>query len=289
MNKVSDLNLALACHDAGIVPSLSIYSNTEFNFDKTESYYNSTALRDVDEFMQKTGSDEICFAFHASLVYSDRFFNRFLKTKNRLIELLDWTKSDVLDQKVVERLSELQAQGRKIGLKFNKSSTVRHKIDFKNLLDLTDHYVLKGSEGAGLVGEETTSELVKNVRTLSTKNIVASGGITSSEDIKRIMALGANSVGIGTLFAMSEESRIPKEVKLKLLEKTKEDLIKVQGTHQGIMFTSITDHSNDNLDKSLVTGIQTGEQGHINMGNALLTIDEILPLKDIVARLVKDL
>lgn len=289
MNKVSDLNLALACYNAGITPSLSIYSNVEFDMTKKDSYYNIDALTDVDRFMERTGSNEISFAFEVKLLHDDLFFDRMLKTNNRLIEILDWAREDVLDQKIISRLKQLKEQGRKIGLKVNSSAVANHTIPRTNLIDTSDHYILKGSEGAGLVGEETITQLIANVRSVSTKNIIATGGISNSADIKKMFSLGANAVGIGTMFAMSEESRIPKEVKLKLLEKAKEDLIKVNGSHRGIMFTAITEHSNDNLDKSLVKGIETGQEGHINAGNSILNITEIRPLKDIVAELVKDL
>ncbi len=51
MNKVSDLKLALACHAAGIVPSLSVYSNTEF-VENSENYYNNEAINELDEFIE---------------------------------------------------------------------------------------------------------------------------------------------------------------------------------------------------------------------------------------------
>lgn len=289
MNKVSDLKLALACHDAGIVPSLSIYSNTEYVIENKETYYNHSALNEVDEFMAKTGSNEISFAFHVRLLHSDKFFNRILRTKNRLIELLDWGLIDVLDHKILDRLTELQSQGRIVGLKFNNSSRVAHSIETKNIIDTSDYYILKGNEGAGMVGDATIDELTVEVKKLSSKKIVSTGGITSSHDVSRVLSLGADAVGIGTLFAMSEESRIPTDVKLKLLEKTKADLMKVAGTHQGIKFSDVPEHSNHNLDKSLVNGIETGQAGHINIGIAISAITEIRPIKDIVAQLVSEL
>lgn len=289
MNKVSDLNLALACYDAGIVPSLSVYSNTEF-VENSENYYNNEAVNELNEFIEKTSSNEISFAFHASLLHNDTFFSQILKSKNRLLEIIDWKKEDIKDNKILDRILELQSQNKKVGLKINVNKLMLLKnIDPKNLILLVDYYLLKGSEGAGQVGAETIDDLTKGVRKESSKDLIATGGITTSADINRLLFLGANAVGIGTLFAMSEESRIPKEVKLTLLEKTKKDIIKVNGTHRGIMFSSITEHSNDNLDKSLVKGIETGKEGHINMGNAILNINEILPVKDIVATLVKDL
>lgn len=289
MNKVSDLKLALACHAACIVPSLSVYSNTEF-VENSENYYNNEAINELDEFIEKTSSNEISFAFQANLLHNDSFFNQILKSKNRLIEIIDWRKEDIKDNKILDRIISLQSQNKKVGLKINTNKLMLlRNADPRNLILLVDYYLLKGSEGAGQVGLETIDDLTAGIRKESSKDLIATGGVSTSADINRLISIGANAVGIGTLFAMSEESRIPKEVKLSLLEKTKNDIIKVNGTHRGIMFSHVEEHSNDNLDKSLVRGIETGKEGHINMGNAILNINKVLPLKDIVSLLVKDL
>lgn len=286
MNKVSDLKLALACHAAGIVPSLSIYNNSGYVFENEKEYYNYNVLKEIDHFIETTGSNEISLAIHASVLHNDMVFNLIKKSKNRLIEILDWVRTDVLDEKLLARLSELQAQGKKVSLKFNRSSVFNHSLTRKNLIDQSDFCLLKGNQGAGLVSDETLDELIVNVKKTTDKKIIATGGIANSADIKRVMSLGADAVGIGTLFALSEESRIPYDVKLKLLEKNKQDLVKVNSTHRGIMFSSIAEHSNNNLDKSLVTGIQTGTQGHINIGSGISEVFEIKPLKDIVDQLL---
>ena len=289
MNKVSDLKLALACHDAGIVPSLSVYSNTEF-VENSENYYNKKAVNDIDEFIEKTSSNEISFAFQANCLHNDLFFHRISKSKNRLIEIIDWNKENIKDNKILDRIISLQSQNKKVGLKINTNVLMLlGNLDPRNLILLVDYYLLKGSDGAGQVGSATIDDLTAGFRKDSSKDLIATGGVSTLADINRLISLGANAVGIGTLFAMSEESRIPKEVKLALLEKTKNDIIKVNGTHRGIMFSHIAEHSNENLDQSLVRGIETGKEGHINMGNAILNIKEILPLKDIVSFLVKDL
>ena len=55
MNQVSDLKLAIACHDAGILPSLSVYnyslSNTDINLKELEN--------DVKQFQDTTGTTDI--------------------------------------------------------------------------------------------------------------------------------------------------------------------------------------------------------------------------------------
>ncbi len=291
MNKVSDLKLALACYRAGIVPSLSIYNNSSYNV-FSENYYNNNALMEVEEFIDNTGSTEISFAFDADMIANDKFFEEVLKAKNRLIEIIDWNRTHLFNQQVIDRLSELQKQGKQISLKMNRSAILKLSKQEKNLIEMTDSFLLKGSEGAGQSSVETVRELTTNSKEIlrnkgSNQQIIASGGVSTAKDVKDLLTLGADAVGIGTLFALSEESSIPYEVKMRLLEKTKEDLVKVGNTHRGVMFSSVTEHSNNNLDKSLVVGVSTGQQGHINIGNAISEINEIRPLKDIVEEIME--
>ncbi len=293
MNKVSDLKLALACYHAGIVPSLSIYNNSVYDA-FAKDYYNNNALQEVEEFINKTGSTEISFAFDADMIGNDIFFEEVYRANNRLIEIIDWNRTHLFNQQVLDRIAELQKQGKQISLKTNRSAILKLSKQERNIIEMADSYLLKGSEGAGQSSTETIRELVTSSKEIlknkaSNQKIIASGGVATAQDMRDLLNSGADAVGIGTLFALSEEATIPHEVKLKLLAKTKEDLIKVGTTHRGVMFSSVTEHSNNNLDKSLVVGVKTGQQGHINIGNAISVINEIKPLRDIVEQLVEGL
>jgi hypothetical protein len=293
MNKVSDLKLALACYHAGIVPSLSIYNNSVYDA-FAKDYYNNNALQEVEEFINKTGSTEISFAFDADMIGNDTFFEEVYRANNRLIEIIDWNRTHLFNQQVLDRIAELQKQGKQISLKTNRSAILKLSKQERNIIEMADSYLLKGSEGAGQSSTETIRELVTSSKEIlknkaSNQKIIASGGVATAQDMRDLLNSGADAVGIGTLFALSEEATIPHEVKLKLLAKTKEDLIKVGTTHRGVMFSSVTEHSNNNLDKSLVVGVKTGQQGHINIGNAISVINEIKPLRDIVEQLVEGL
>ncbi len=71
-----------------------------------------------------------------------------------------------------------------------------------------DAVVAEGFEAGGHNGREetTTLTLIPQVRRATTLPLIAAGGIGSGEAILAAMALGAEGVQIGTLFALTEES-----------------------------------------------------------------------------------
>ena len=71
-----------------------------------------------------------------------------------------------------------------------------------------DAVVCEGFEAGGHNGREetTTMTLIPQVRKATSLPLIAAGGIASGEAIFAAMALGAEGVQIGTLFALTEES-----------------------------------------------------------------------------------
>lgn len=71
-----------------------------------------------------------------------------------------------------------------------------------------DAVVCEGFEAGGHNGKEetTTMTLIPQVRKATSLPLIAAGGIASGEAIFAAMALGAEGVQIGTLFALTEES-----------------------------------------------------------------------------------
>lgn len=71
-----------------------------------------------------------------------------------------------------------------------------------------DAIVAEGFEAGGHNGREetTTLTLIPQVRRATTLPLIAAGGIGSGEAVLAAMALGAEGVQIGTLFALTEES-----------------------------------------------------------------------------------
>ena len=71
-----------------------------------------------------------------------------------------------------------------------------------------DAVVAEGFEAGGHNGREetTTLTLIPQVRQATTLPLIAAGGIASGQAIFAAMALGADGVQIGTLFALTQES-----------------------------------------------------------------------------------
>jgi hypothetical protein len=120
-------------------------------------------------------------------------------------------------------------------------------------------------------------------------NIIPSGGISTSEQVNYYMAHGAMAVGIGTLFAASEESPVSLETKLKIVDSTSEDLKRIgKLNHQGLLFKNIENDDNNN-NQSLRQGMNNPSNGCIYAGAGIDSVTEILPVKEIVQRLVSNL
>lgn len=79
-----------------------------------------------------------------------------------------------------------------------------------------DAIVAEGFEAGGHNGREetTTMALIPIIRKITSLPIMAAGGIGSGEQMLAAMALGADGVQIGSLFALSEESSAHEAFKL---------------------------------------------------------------------------
>lgn len=83
-----------------------------------------------------------------------------------------------------------------------------------------DAVVAEGFEAGGHNGREetTTMTLIPQVRKATTLPLIAAGGIASGQALLAAMALGAEGVQCGTVFAMSKESSAAEEFKARCTE-----------------------------------------------------------------------
>lgn len=83
-----------------------------------------------------------------------------------------------------------------------------------------DAIVAEGFEAGGHNGREetTTMTLIPQVRQATTLPLIAAGGIGSGQALAAAIALGADGVQIGTLFALSEESSAAEAFKKRCTE-----------------------------------------------------------------------
>jgi NAD(P)H-dependent flavin oxidoreductase YrpB (nitropropane dioxygenase family) len=268
MNGVSDLKLAVACAQAGIVPSLFLHPFTNIgDFSKS-----------VTEVLSH------CSNIHVSSSLKDITTNADLIKKLGIthIEILEFENSDISDDNKII-INDLRANGIKVILKI----LLTHVID--QFIDIIDVVTIKGSEGAGRSAKDIKLEdaILEIKSKYPNLKIIASGGVKNKNDIDSLLTLGACAVSIGTLFAMSKESPIPHSVKNKLLQSTSDDIrrLKTGARQRAIIFDEQTSDDFNNT-HGLYSGLQTGTAGHIFVGNALDTITDILSVQEIVDCLV---
>lgn len=171
-----------------------------------------------------------------------------------------------------------------------------------------DAVVAEGFEAGGHNGREetTTLVLIPQVRDAISLPLIAAGGIGSGKAMLAAMALGAEGVQIGTLFAVSEESSASDAFK-KLCVDLGEDgtmlaLKKISPTRliKNELFAKIAEAENrgaeaDELRELLgraasKRGIFEGdlENGELEIGQIASTIKEVKPVAQIMHELITD-
>ena len=269
MNRVSDLKLALACAEAGIIPSLIPYP--DFNL----FLQNLTVYKDTGK--------EIFAAIDLSDVVHPVYHEKILNSCITHIELIEYSVKELTEFNL-EKIQQLRNAGIKIIIK------VLSHVHVHRFLSIIDGVTVKGSEGAGrsLASTDLITEIKKIKELYPNLIIIASGGVKNKEDIDKLLSSGAHAVSIGTMFALSTESSIPESTKRILLDKKAEDITRVaHGAQQrAIVFNTGVYDGNTNNTSGLEQGIQTGNSGHIFIGNAISEVHDILSVDSIVKKLM---
>lgn len=271
MFHISDIKLALACINAGIVPGLIAYPDID------------VFLADVKTC--KKHCDEIFGSINLTDLIRNDIFKRIIESGITHIELLDYNKDQISNETIL-KIKLLRSHNIKIYIKCLSHKTLVH------YLKIIDGVTIKGPEGAGrsLADVSLIDEISKIKELYPNLEIIASGGVKNNFDIKKLMQAGAHAVSIGTLFALSKESSMPEETKIKLLTKTSADISRTKhGAKQRAIIFQDTEFDGDpNNTFGLTTGLKSGTTGHVFMGNAISEVNKILPIIDIVTRITYD-
>ena len=171
-----------------------------------------------------------------------------------------------------------------------------------------DAVVAEGFEAGGHNGREetTTMALIPQVRKAATLPLIAAGGIGSGEAMLAAMALGAEGVQMGTLFALTEESSASEAFKqrctaleegdtmltLKLISPTrlvKNDLCRriLEAEQQGTTVEALRALLGQAATKR---GIFEGDidNGELEIGQIASAIKEVRPVKAVVEQLMAE-
>lgn len=171
-----------------------------------------------------------------------------------------------------------------------------------------DAVVAEGFEAGGHNGREetTTLVLIPQVREAISLPLIAAGGIGSGKAMLAAMALGAEGVQIGTLFAVSEESSASDAFKQLCVDLGEDGtmlaLKKISPTRliKNELFAKIAEAENrgaeaDELRELLgraasKRGIFEGdlEHGELEIGQIASTIKEVKPVAQIMHELITD-
>jgi hypothetical protein len=300
MNGGSSLPLALACWEAGVFPSLyvqvyDIATNTN-NYDLLD--YT------IGEFVKSTGTTDVLVATDIFRLADPTAIKIYKKHKLTHIEIL----TESLEQrKKLETTNPHTAQLIKnydLIIK-GAQNALRPKCIVQRISFVKDNpynFILgvKGSEAAGLNSETcTTSELFDRQKAKTPDSLIMPyGGIGTPGQVADYISRGASGVVVGTLFAAAKESTLSQDVKQKMVNTHKQDLIRLPDTGQQALMLGVTEsvlnskltNFDWNRQKSLEIGLSGNAQvGHMYLGSAIDYVTEIKTVKEIVEYLTSEL
>lgn len=172
--------------------------------------------------------------------------------------------------------------------------------------------IIEGKEAGGHLGtDRSMRELVPEIRAAVSIPIIGAGGVLSGEDVADIIRMGANGVQMGTRFAASEESNAAPALKEFYLKATAEDVTLIQSP-VGLPGQAIRNPFVDRImagelpidsceaclkkckhNFCIIKALTRAQQGDVEnglvfTGENIHKIKEILHVKEIFARLIRE-
>jgi NAD(P)H-dependent flavin oxidoreductase YrpB (nitropropane dioxygenase family) len=302
MNRVSNIDLAIAVAKAGCLPSVIMvtYSSEEGTIFREEKF-----VKDMLKFRLITGGCNIIVSM--TDFFLELHHERLMKMIDLFgisyVEILPYYGNQVLNlkkgeglkentydlKKYIKHLVNIKSKGCKVIVK-----CLAYPIEpvseslVKN--GVIDAIIIKCSKGAGKASpfyDDLVKLITKIKNRYPTVHIIASGGVSTPKDIAACLEAGATAVGIGTIFALSKESRISNETKQAIISKTSKDITVIGKTGLGLNAIVIKEYrgpDDDNFSQSLDLGVK-GLGGHLYIGHGIDQVDEIFSVSDIVKRL----
>ncbi len=290
MNRVSNLELAIATSKAGAVPSISA-----FNYYTGPGKLDYNWLRkNIQQFYEQCPGQDLIISIDTQFMIDEEspMCSLLIEEKVSHVELIQVDKLFRSNEQVVtNHQSKMQDSGIKLILKVVSVPTDISRYARWAGSRQVDALGIKGPDGAGRQGDEKGIEFAINYAReyYGGIDIIAVGGIGTKSDIDSMIKLGADYVGIGTLFAATEESPLSIEAKNQLVNKNAETLgqLKTEGADQNaLIFSEYKGKDNDNNTFSLHAGITTGTTGHVFAGKGISSITSIVSVNTLVQSLV---
>lgn len=278
MNQVSTVELAIACHTAGIFPTISAFNNYKKGILQVEDFKKT-----LEQYVSVTSTSNVIASMGVIDFLKPNVLALLCDLKISHVELVDKVSHETIKPILVHKA------------KFNKHAgyVIFKALAIHDTCYPFDGFIIKGPDGAGRSAQGESNSLdtyFNNLKKIAPSvAIVPSGGISTSHQVKQWIDKGATAVGIGSLFAASIESPITQEGKEKLVNATSNDLKVLDQVNQLALVFTPFESDGDNNTYGLTKGVQTGSVGHLFMGRGVDQITEILSVNDIVQNLIKDL
>lgn len=298
MNRGSTLPLALACHEAGIHPSLVVPFPTE-GIDTYDKY--DQVDKELGEFVKCTGSSDIIFAIDPEELFDNKLMKIIKSHKISHLEIFPNLDPSTAGQGNIVR-TRLGHEGydRLLKLVFKNiyPTKIMQRVRGIGYNPFNVAYCLKGSDAGGFNSmTHTTRELFNEQQKLTPDAVlIPYGGVGTPQQVAQYLKDGATAVAVGTLLAASRESTLSMETKTAMVNSKKEDLCKLSHTNQNALILGDkqaveSEFSVDwNREYSLTNGLHGNSQvGHMYAGPAIDYVNEIKSVKEIVRYLISEL
>ena len=284
MNQASDLNLAVAVHAAGAMPTLQINRYND-NLTLNHDIINDT----LTEYSKQTGTNQVIL-----IASEEDFFDReFLK----LVRSHRVSHIEILNNSLNSSVYLFDPKW-PILMKAVKATTKIIQRSLDNALDLpwVDAYGVKGAESAGFAGQLSVSKMFDlQQQATPDKPVIPYGGIGTPKQVREYLDRGAAAVAVGTLFAATKESCLSPEAKQAMVSANSQQLTKFKENNQSALILGnkndvLDDQSTWNRDASLNLGLTgNGTQGHIYAGASIDYVTQIRSVQEVVDYLTSEL
>jgi enoyl-[acyl-carrier protein] reductase II len=278
MNQVSDLNLALAVHQAGAMPSLQIdryNKNRTINYDRVDY--------ELGEFTKQAGNGHLVLVTAPEDLLDYQFLKLIGQYNISHVEIL----GNEIDSSVHWHRPQIS-----VGIKLLKKTT---KILTRTMSSATfnpwaDAVCIKGKESAGFAGNVSVSELFDQYQAVVNTPLIPYGGIGTPAQVKNYIDRGAAGVAVGTMFAVTKESCLSEETKLSMCKATSANLTQFTDTKQNALVLGPLESSLQdwNHQHDLTKGI-AGQGGLVYAGTAIDHVTSIRTVKQVVEYLTEEL
>jgi NAD(P)H-dependent flavin oxidoreductase YrpB (nitropropane dioxygenase family) len=278
MNQVSDLNLALAVHAAGAMPSLQI---NRYNQDNTINH--DLVNRELKEFTKQAGNSNLVL-----VVADEDFFDyQFIK----LICQYQISHVEILSNEINGSHHRYKSAFH-LGIQYVKKTTkILSRIMNHTSTNLyPDAFCVKGKESAGFAGAVSVSDLFEQQRSVSNTALIPYGGVGTPAQVKQYMDRGAAGVAVGTLFAATQESCLSHETKLAMCNASLSQITQFKETGQNALVLGELKSTKEdwNHEHDLKNGI-AGQGGLVYAGTAIDHVTHIRTAQEVVDYLTSEL